>query len=291
MIGLDDETINLFDGIDREQFRGKLLSCCQPNIDFKRHLHNIGVSKFIIFYVKKSTNKPHIFTQSMGHIKAGDIFFRYNDSIKKIQHAELSEIIDFKRQQEQNKWMSFLGQIASIGLDNVLIVDCKKGRLVDANGTDLSIDEGLFENLKFVKEGHFVENKGAPTLKLIGNVLIGDRADLKLSTNVSGALDVNKTHPYTQRQIYNMFLEKGVYSSDRVLLTKINFTIYRVQAMIALQNLKEDLNLAVALKYNGIIYKYSEKMLLYLQEFFSGLKYSEIVNIKMPNVSKRKTGK
>ena len=88
--GLSEEKISFYNSkIDSEDMRGKILSSCQPNIEYKHCMYNIGTAKFVIFYIPESRNKPHVFNQSGDGVTQGDIYFRYNDSIKKIQYASL----------------------------------------------------------------------------------------------------------------------------------------------------------------------------------------------------------
>lgn len=97
IVGLEEPKVNYYlEKSDSEEMRGKIFTACQPNIEYKHCLHVINDLKVIVFYVPKSTNKPHIFSNGDGNIKEGDIFYRYNDSIKRIQYAELSAIIEEK---------------------------------------------------------------------------------------------------------------------------------------------------------------------------------------------------
>jgi len=82
--GLNKEKLKFYnEKIDSEDVRGRIISSCQPNIEFKHFTYALGMSMFILFYVNESNNKPHIFDRNMDTIKPGDIFYRYNDSIKK----------------------------------------------------------------------------------------------------------------------------------------------------------------------------------------------------------------
>ena len=158
IVGLEELKVNYYlEKSDSEEMRGKIFSACQPNIEYKHCLHVINDLKVIVFYVPKSTNKPHIFSKGDGNIKEGDIFYRYNDSIKRIQYAELSAIIEEKRIKEQEKWMRFLGKISKIGLDNALIIDKKNGRLINSDSKVMAISPELLDNFKLIKEGEFVE--------------------------------------------------------------------------------------------------------------------------------------
>ncbi len=235
--GLSEEKINFYNTyIDSEKMRGKILSFCQPNMEYKHYLHNIGTSKFVLFYIPESKVKPHIFNKVDGSvIKVGDIFYRYNDSIRKIQYSELSAIIENKRVAEQEKWMKFLGAIAKIGLDNVIIIDGKNGKFISTNSDNqgVRIDEDLLMKFKLIQEGRFNEINGDPTLKIIGNIkLKSDSGYYELSTDIGNALDINKTHPYRYCDLVDEIINQKIMSKDGVEYTKENLKRYKIEAFI-----------------------------------------------------------
>lgn len=60
--------------------------------------------------------------------------------------------------------MRFWGEISKIGLDNVLIIDKKNGRLINSDSKVVTISPELLDNFKLIKEGEFVEKNGAFTI-------------------------------------------------------------------------------------------------------------------------------
>lgn len=170
-IGVNEKSLENYKNIDNEKFRGRLYSICQPNIDYQHKLVEKYDKKFIIIYIEKSENKPHIFLNADGDIKPGDIYYRYNDSCKKIQYAELEEIIEYKRIREQEKWMNFLSKIAKVGVDNLIMLDTKNGKVISPDNNMIMVDSSVVEKMNYIREGKFVETNGAPTIKLIATVL------------------------------------------------------------------------------------------------------------------------
>ena len=269
--------------IDSEDVRGKILIACQPNIEYKHFLYNIGICKFIIIYVAQSKNKPHIFVNSQADIKPGDIFYRYNDSIKRIQYAELSAIIEDKRLKEQEKWMKFLGEIAKIGLDNVLIIDAKNGKMISSNNYESGIvlDESILSKFKLIKEGQFNEINGDPTLKIIGNLQFeNERGIFEFTSDINSILNPNKTHPYRATDIFNKMIKENVKSKDNKLLSEGKITYHRVIFYIVNNNLNIGVE-NIFFNEAGNTKTYSEKVYNQVKEAFENMNLSEIENYKL----------
>ena len=284
--GLLDAKINFYNTkIDSEEMRGRILGACQPNILYKHYLHNIGTAKFVVFYIPESKNKPHVFSNSFGEINQGDIYFRYNDSIKKIQYAELGAIIEEKRVKEQEKWMKFLGEIAKIGLDNVLIIDAKNGKMISSDNCEQGIvlDEKILSQFKLIHEGHFNEISGDPTLKLIGNIqLTGVDGKLQLSSDIMSVMDTNMTHPYRVVDIFNKLVDEHVKTIDDRELTEGKVTYHRVRFFIENNELNvgtENIYVDNATK----VKKYSNKVYNAVKNAFMGMSLKDIESLKLLN--------
>ena len=268
--------------IDREEVRGKILSACQPNIEYKHYLHTWNGLSFIVFYIPESKNKPHIFSNSNDDVRPGDIFYRYNDSIKKIQYAELNSIIENKRLKEQEKWMRFLGEIAKIGLDNALIIDAKNGKMISSDNYEngIVLDESVLSKFKLIKEGQFNEITGDPTLKIIGNLSFQTESGrFELSTNLSSVLDSNKTHPYRYCDILKKLIEENVKTSDKKFINQGNVTYHRIRFFINNNNLNTGLENIYTNNFGQKTF--SNKVYEAVKNGFSRMTLSEIENLKL----------
>lgn len=280
IVGLEEPKVNYYlEKSDSEEMRGKIFSACQPNIEYKHCLHVINDLKVIVFYVPKSTNKPHIFSKGDGNIKEGDIFYRYNDSIKRIQYAELSAIIEEKRIKEQEKWMRFFGEISKIGLDNALIIDKKNGRLINSDSKVMTISPELLDNFKLIKEGEFVEKNGALTLKLIGNVLVQDT-----SVSISDSADkinpklLPKLYPFTQKQVLQQIFDLSVETKDGIKIEKGFFSASNLQGYNIIFKVKDNVEFACKMPYGkSKNYIYSQK---YVDEVIKYIKDNDMETIK-----------
>lgn len=287
IVGLEESKVKYYlEKSDSEEMRGRIFSACQPNIEYKHFLHIINDLKVIVFYVPESTNKPHIFSKGDGTIKEGDIFYRYNDSIKRIQYAELSAIIEEKRIKEQEKWMKFLGEISKIGLDNALIIDKKNGRLINSDSKVITISPELLDNFKLIKEGEFVEKNGALTLKLIGNVLVQET-----SVSISDSADtinpklLSKLYPFTQKQVLEQIFELSIVTKDDIKIEKGVFSAANIQGYNRIFKVKENSEFACKMPYGkSKNYIYSQK---YVDEIVKYIENNTMNEVKQLAKSKK----
>ena len=65
--------------------------------------------------------------------------------------------------------MNLFQNAAKIGIDNACLLDFESGKL-SGKGGSIFIDSDSLKKIAFIREGEFVETKGAPTLRLIGDV-------------------------------------------------------------------------------------------------------------------------
>ncbi|MFA6935867.1 MAG: ATP-binding protein [Bacilli bacterium] len=282
LVGLAEESIAMFNKIDSNEFRGAVLSTCSPNVEYQRYLHIIDTKTFGVLYVEKIKNKPCIISTNRGDLKEGDIYYRFNDSVTKIDYAQLSNIIEEKRIQEQKKWMTFLGKIAKIGIDNVIMIDCKNGQMISPNGSNnIEIGADLIKELKLVDEGHFVENDGLPTLKLIGK-LIGKNIEFTTdeTTTMYNTADYYKYDlGMLQRKIDN----ENVMTNDGFLTKDFDWKWPKIRLYVENNKLKE--NALYCLKNideeNRKGYRYSIKLFDDMKNFIETHTKEELVNYKL----------
>lgn len=146
--------------------------------------------EFGVIEVRESERKPIICTRNhaKSKLREGAIYFRYRAETQEIRHQELQQILDEERDKEKKLWMSHIQSIASIGPQAVQIVDTMRGEM-DIDGKKILIDSDLLSKLKVIKEGHFDEKKGAPALRIIGD--IDGMAD-------TSTVYTEAAYPYTQ---------------------------------------------------------------------------------------------
>jgi len=153
--------------------------------------------EFGIIHIKESYNKPIVCkkTKPKG-VREGAIYFRYRGETKEIAYPELANILDKEKEKERRLWVSHIQKISDIGPQNVQFLDTYKGE-VNVGSERILIDKALLEQIKFVKEGHFVENIGAPALTLAGEIAGVFDNGLILPTEQS--------HPYQTSHIAKEF--------------------------------------------------------------------------------------
>lgn len=178
--------------------------------------------EFGIIYTKEFGHKPVIAIANANGIGESDIFYRYSGRSEKIKYPELFSIIEKEREKEKRLWMEYIQKVSKIGLDNLALIDLNKGKIEGKNGS-IFIDEKVVDKIKFINEGEFNEIKGAPALKLIGNVQeINKSTILPIKTRVAGirtreiieALLYGKLHENTSA---NEYIESLPYEQSKFM--------------------------------------------------------------------------
>lgn len=168
--GLSGSNLKAFEDIDPERLTKVMNEHFAPEIQWEIHEYDLQGKIYGLLYVPEAKEKPVVCTKDAGkELKESDIYYRYRGRSERIKYPELRDILDQKREREQQIWMRHLSQISRIGVQDVGIFDLKSGQ-VTGKSNSLFIDESLLSQLAFIKEGEFSEVKGKPTLKLIGNV-------------------------------------------------------------------------------------------------------------------------
>lgn len=174
LVGMQNDD---FERLDSEKLTSYLNSRFSPAISFRKYTHQIKDRKFGLIYVKRSYFKPVIAIKNGDDnktIRESDIFYRYEARSERIKYPELIQILDERRQREQDMWMQHLRKIASIGVENASIFNPDDGTVSGNKGTFV-IDSELLSKISFIREGEFQEvsgKSGVPTLKIVGDVEI-----------------------------------------------------------------------------------------------------------------------
>lgn len=198
--GMSEKSIDLFDKIDPQIISGHLLQIFSCNICWSQDCFEIEGKKFGVFYIEPSTEKPIIAAKDEGKdnlIKSGEIYYRYGGRTQKIQGAELQAIIAHRLEQNNQQWMDLLGKIGKAGPQNAAILDTESGVISKDKAQILVMDQALVSKLKFIKEGHFVENEGASALKLIGDVSPINQVEIVQHVKEN----LTKTYPLSATQL------------------------------------------------------------------------------------------
>lgn len=124
--------------------------------------------EFGLLIVEESISKPVICKKNKDNIlREGSIYYRYRGETKEIEYPELRDILE--KEKERILWMQHIQKIALIGPKNVHLLDSFKGEISVGEGKIL-LDKNVLDKINFIKEGHFVENDGAPAYRLLGDI-------------------------------------------------------------------------------------------------------------------------
>lgn len=174
LIGLSQSSLNQFEKIDPEKISGYLLDIFVGNIEWEQFTVKINELNFGVFKIYQASTKPIIAKKDEGKeqtIKNGDIYYRYGGRTQRIRFSELEAIINYRINENNNQWLDLMAKIGKAGPTNAAILDTEKSLIQKNDSTIMVIDENLANKLKFIKEGEFVEKRGAKTLQLVGDIV------------------------------------------------------------------------------------------------------------------------
>ena len=168
IIGIQEKKLKSF---DFNKLNTKIRSTLGMEIKIDAQKKKIDGKTIAIFYVHKAHTRP-VIMQSSGSdgIAIGQIYYRYIGEDRLISPIDLQKIINERIHEEADTVLKkHLNKILSVGIENAAIMNLATGEVEGKSG-NFFIDEEILTDLKFVKEGEFVETAGAPTLKLIGEL-------------------------------------------------------------------------------------------------------------------------
>lgn len=175
LIGLKDKSLQQFEELKVEEFTKNLLDYFSPEIKWDHCTFEYKEKSFGVIYVFPLSNKPcickkHYNSQNTKYsLVEGDIFYRYGGRSEKIRYSELALIIDEQRKQEEQQWINLAHKASQIGVSNACLLDMTSGKITGNSGT-IILEPNLLDKIAFIKEGEFVEEKGKPALRLIGDI-------------------------------------------------------------------------------------------------------------------------
>ncbi len=162
---------NSFRSTDSSKISQFLNNTFSPVIKWDKEIILLDDNEIGVIKVYPSNQKPIIAKKfcKAGEIQEGDIFYRYVGENKRIQYSELRKIIDAQIEKSIKILNLLLDKISISGVDNIAILDARSGE-IEGFQNKIIIDEKLIKKINFIKEGHFNEVDGEPTLKLVGEI-------------------------------------------------------------------------------------------------------------------------
>jgi len=190
VVGIKEKSKQKFLEWDLQNLDGVVLGYLSCGIEVHKEIVSLHSFEIAVLKVEPAKKKPVMFINNVNvggeTFATGDIFFRYPGSSRKICPSELDKIIE-ERMQSTLK-TTLMHQIETIfknGIENSAVMNITTGTVEGKSG-NFVIDKDLLPKIQFLKEGEFVEKKGAPALKLIGDVCpIAEIAKVEVEANVN----------------------------------------------------------------------------------------------------------
>lgn len=214
-IGMQD---NKFENLDTATIQSIIQNALSGNIGFEIETIEYDNKKFGALKISESENKPIIVRKESGKIKEGEIYFRYRGQTKLILYEDLARIIEENKIKHIKKWFDFVKKADVVGIENAEIFDIKNGML-SMGKKNILLDEKMLKSLVCIREGEFDEVKGAPAIKIIGE--IEGFANVIATKKITQ--DLVRDYPYIRKTLLETLDRKMKGSHFEALLWKYNF--------------------------------------------------------------------
>lgn len=166
VVGLSND----FENADPVEFAKRLKTTFDPTPVVDIVAIEIGGKKIGILHVHQHPARPIIAVHNEGSlVKEGDIYFRYPGQSSRIKYSDLRTIFDDRDRRARADIMPMIDQLLRLGPQNAMVADLSNGTLADGVRS-FSISKELISQIKFIREGEFVEKEGEPALRLVGDV-------------------------------------------------------------------------------------------------------------------------
>ncbi|UPK26744.1 AlbA family DNA-binding domain-containing protein [Bradyrhizobium sp. 195] len=169
--GMSDDK---FETLDPALLTSHLVSFLDPVPTVTRISHVIGGRKIGVLHVEKHERPPIIVLKGMGgDLREGAVYFRYVGETRQIKPGEMRAIIEAREARAVAEFSRRMSRVAS---GAGATIDLDTGEVTGRTGSFV-IDRELLPSIQFVREGDFSQTKGAPTLRLVGDVQPMSAAD------------------------------------------------------------------------------------------------------------------
>lgn len=223
--GMSEIKSKIFKNFDLKDLEKKIKKYASSEIKIEKQIVTFLGKKLGVLYVYPSDRKPVICLSTGDEMSTGRIYYRYNAETTEIRPAELEKIIEERTEVKiKNNFMKLLSSILKNGISNSLIINSQTGELTNLDGKNLVLPEDVLSKINLIKEGHFVENDGAPAYTLKGEVTATTAAIQEVKVPV----DYSKTHPYTMKSFCK---ELTLYFKNKNI-TKSNITYNHVKNIL-----------------------------------------------------------
>jgi len=174
-IGLDAAGRRAFDNMDQARFTAGLNDIFSPELHWQLDLIELQGVTLGCIYTYESSTKPIVAKKSYqlegANLVEGDIVYRYNSRTERAKYPEVRAMLDEAKTKEQRAMMAHINEIIKAGAANAAVLDFGQSTLQGPTGQKVLIDKELLKQISFIREGEFNEVTGAPTLRLMGEVV------------------------------------------------------------------------------------------------------------------------
>lgn len=169
-----------FSKIDPAEITNKLRSVLDPTPRIEIATRQIGGTMIGVIHVEQHPSRPVIAQKAEGgdKIREGDIFYRYPGQSNRIKYSDLRAMLDQRDRQARMDVMPMVERLLALGPERALVADLEQGVLADGKNS-IIIDPDLIDRINFIREGAFDEVNGAPTLKLVGEVVSASQEEIQ----------------------------------------------------------------------------------------------------------------
>jgi hypothetical protein len=163
-----------FERVDIAEITDYLQSCFHCEIIVQKSTYIIGERTIGILAVNESTDKPVICIKNQQNsknefiLREGIIYYRYSGKSCDIRSGDLINLINSAKELINQKWISALSKISSVGISNIGVLDTQSG-LLKINDSKFLLDERLLKDLRVVDK-YSEKIDGEPAVKIIGNI-------------------------------------------------------------------------------------------------------------------------
>lgn len=192
-----------FEAIDPVEITSRLKSFLDPTPRIERHTLTLDGRKIGVIHVEAHPSRPVIATKAdADRIREGDIYYRYPGQTSRIKYSDLRALLDSRDAHARMGILPMVEKLLALGPQRALLADLELGELHDGS-KPIMIDPALVDQIKFIREGSFDEMEGAPTLKLVGEVV------------AAGAAQVGSRGAITDENLLRNFLHQETVSQPR----------------------------------------------------------------------------
>lgn len=205
-VGLGND-FDKFNDFDNKELITCIQNCLSHNIYFEMDFFEQEINSIKIIFgnltVKEANQKPVIckVSEEKENLREGAIYYRYNAKNEEIKAQDLINLIQNEKDKEKQLWLKHLQKITQVGVENAGVFSYD-GEIFAGNHK-IIIDKEAIAQIKFIKEGNFVEKEGSPALILKGKI-----ENIESLEVVNIPSDPNKTHIFEGLKSVEKELEK-----------------------------------------------------------------------------------